>query len=206
MRVSESLHNGHLKKNRSILFRSRDAINSVLSTIWITVVFVWFAAGNERAERKTWDRETRLDRKLHEKTGEKLHLYRTKTLQLEITLAFLLTCLFTVYVYFQDAVLMAKERELKDAVREGRDRVSEETLVCFFRILYFAFWWPVTLFGFTLLIAKSNNVNRLNNTKLSNSTTKKHFFTVQVWKVTLIQTQKFIRATLYSVINSTAEK
>ena len=36
---------------------------------------------------------------------------------------------------------MAKERELKDAVREGRDRVSEETLVFFFRILYFVFWW-----------------------------------------------------------------
>ena len=27
-------------------------------------------------------------------------------------------------IFFQDAVLMAKERELKEAVREGRDRVS----------------------------------------------------------------------------------
>ena len=46
-------------------------------------------------------------------------------------------------------MLMAKERELKEAVREGRDRVSEETGFLF-RVLYFVFWWLAILFVFTL--------------------------------------------------------
>ena len=33
----------------------------------------------------------------------------------------------------QDAMLMAKERELKEAVREGRDRVSETELLVWVR-------------------------------------------------------------------------
>ena len=39
-------------------------------------------------------------------------------------------------------MLMAKERELKEAVREGRDRVSEQTLVFFlaYSTLYFGGW------------------------------------------------------------------
>ena len=41
-------------------------------------------------------------------------------------------------IFFQDAVLMAKERELKEAVREGRDRVSQEVF-CELLLLFFVF-------------------------------------------------------------------
>ena len=39
-------------------------------------------------------------------------------------------------ISFQDAVLMAKERELKEAVREGRDRVSQEVFFCELFVLF----------------------------------------------------------------------
>ena len=45
-------------------------------------------------------------------------------------------------ISFQDAVLMAKERELKEAVREGRDRVSQEgflRVICFVLLFVFSF-------------------------------------------------------------------
>lgn len=40
---------------------------------------------------------------------------------------------------------MAKERELKEAVREGRDRVSQEVflrVIFFFRFLSFSLFFP----------------------------------------------------------------
>ena len=40
-------------------------------------------------------------------------------------------------IFFQDAVLMAKERELKEAVREGRDRVSQEVFLRVIIIFFF---------------------------------------------------------------------
>ena len=40
-------------------------------------------------------------------------------------------------IFFQDAVLMAKERELKEAVREGRDRVSQEVFLRVIIIIFF---------------------------------------------------------------------
>lgn len=46
-------------------------------------------------------------------------------------------------IFFQDAVLMAKERELKEAVREGRDRVSQEVflrvIIIIFFVIFFVF-------------------------------------------------------------------
>ena len=42
-------------------------------------------------------------------------------------------------IFFQDAVLMAKERELKEAVREGRDRVSQEVFLRVIIIIFLSF-------------------------------------------------------------------